>query len=187
MGLLNGAPVSYPVPPSVRAAPRWHGGGDRAVVMAGLFLISCASPVAPPIESAVRRAFPGGGPGLRMIPRPDPTTAGIDHFTAIDDAGNVLGIVSRRKCRALSGEFTVVVAMTPDRSIVRVEVIDYHARRGGEIKSPRHLRQYIGKQPGDSFRIGHDLDGVSGATWSAASLAEAVEDLVTPTPGGRAR
>jgi hypothetical protein len=60
-----------------------------------------------------------------------------------------------------------------------VEVRDYRGQRGGEIVSTNHLRQYVGKKPGHPLRLGDDIDGVSGATWSSRSLADAVRDIVT--------
>ena len=50
----------------------------------------------------------------------------------------------------------------------------YREPRGDEVRDPRFRKQFEGKTAQDPLRLGRDIDAVSGATVSSASLATGV-------------
>lgn len=61
----------------------------------------------------------------------------------------------------------------PNGRITRVEILAYREHYGGEVRSPRFLRQLVGRDSQSGFTVGRDLDAISGATISARSVARA--------------
>ena len=59
-------------------------------------------------------------------------------------------------------------------SVTRVEILAFREPYGDGIRSQRFLHQFVGRRADDSFRVGQEIDAVSGATISARSLARAV-------------
>jgi len=88
---------------------------------------------------------------------------------------------------------TFVVGLRPDGSVNDVAVMDYREAYGGEVRSPRFLRQYRGKGPSDALRPGDQITSVAGATLSVEAASRAVRkaqalsaalDQAGGTPGG---
>ena len=50
----------------------------------------------------------------------------------------------------------------------------YREPRGDEVRDPRFLKQFLGRSARDEMRISRDIDAVSGATISSASLTVGV-------------
>ncbi|MEE8410178.1 MAG: FMN-binding protein [Myxococcota bacterium] len=93
---------------------------------------------------------------------------------------------------------TFAVALAPDGSVRRTEVMAYHEAYGSDIRQERFRAQFVGKRVGDPVRVGRDIQAVSGATISSRSMAVAVrraaalvmvlretERLDTPLPSQR--
>jgi Na+-translocating ferredoxin:NAD+ oxidoreductase RnfG subunit len=59
--------------------------------------------------------------------------------------------------------------------VSRVELVAYREPYGDGIRSERFRRQFVGRDADSGFRIGKDIDIVSGATISSKSMATAVE------------
>ncbi|MGB5348671.1 MAG: FMN-binding protein [Polyangiales bacterium] len=59
--------------------------------------------------------------------------------------------------------------------VTRVEVVAYREPYGEGIRSPRFRKQFVGKEAASGFRPGHDIDVISGATFSAHAMAKAVK------------
>lgn len=75
-----------------------------------------------------------------------------------------------------------------DGAVTRVEILAFREPYGDGVRSRRFLQQFVGRGADSSFRVGRDIDAVSGATISARSLAIAVrrasvllEELVLPS------
>ncbi|HXJ34791.1 MAG TPA: FMN-binding protein [Candidatus Eisenbacteria bacterium] len=69
---------------------------------------------------------------------------------------------------------TFVVGLRPDRSVEDVAVMSYREAYGGEIRSPRFLRQYAGKTPQDDLRAYQGVKNIAGATLSVEAASRAV-------------
>ena len=72
---------------------------------------------------------------------------------------------------------TYLAIFNSDNSIHDVTIIKYREPYGGEIKSKRWLKQFIGLDSKSDYSIGKSLDGISGATISTNSLARGVNRL----------
>lgn len=73
---------------------------------------------------------------------------------------------------------TYAVAIGADSRVRGVEILDYREPRGGEVRDPRWLAQFAGKRPGDTLRVGDDIQNLSGATLSSRHLTEGVRRLL---------
>jgi Na+-translocating ferredoxin:NAD+ oxidoreductase RnfG subunit len=69
---------------------------------------------------------------------------------------------------------TFVVGLKADGSVQDVAVMAYREAYGGEVRTPRFLRQYRGKAPGDPLRNGRDIKNIAGATLSVDAASRAV-------------
>jgi electron transport complex protein RnfG len=91
------------------------------------------------------------------------TTHGqIDGYAVIDDE---LG---------LHQPITFATRLSPRGMVERVEIMVYREPRGDEVRDPRFRKQFQGKTAQDPMRLNRDIDAVSGATVSSASLAVGV-------------
>lgn len=78
-----------------------------------------------------------------------------------------------------------------DGDVTRVEVLAFREPYGDAVRSQRFLRQFVGRDSESGYRVGRDIDAISGATISARSLSRAVrrasvllEEAVLPADRG---
>jgi len=91
------------------------------------------------------------------------TTHGqIDGYAVVDDE------------QGLHQPITFATRLSPRGIVERVEIMVYREPRGDEVRDPRFRKQFQGKTSQDPLRPGRDIDAVSGATVSSASLAVGV-------------
>jgi hypothetical protein len=91
------------------------------------------------------------------------TTQGkVDGYAIVDDE------------QGLHQPITFATRLSPRGMVERVEIMVYREPRGDEVRDPRFRKQFEGKTAQDSLRLGRDIDAVSGATVSSASLATGV-------------
>jgi len=90
------------------------------------------------------------------------TQGKVDGYAVIDDE---LG---------LHQPITFATRLTSKGVVDRVEIMVYREPRGDEVRDPRFRKQFEGKTAADPLRIDRDIDAVSGATVSSASLATGV-------------
>lgn len=75
-------------------------------------------------------------------------------------------------------QFDYIVILDADLIIAKTKVLVYREDHGSEIGSKRWLRQFTGKKGGDKMRYQHDIAAISGATLSAESMTESINDLL---------
>ncbi len=90
---------------------------------------------------------------------------------------------------------TFIVGLKSDGSVNDVAVMAYREAYGGEVRTPRFLRQYRGKSPADRLRNGREIKNIAGATLSvdaasravrkAQALAAALDELAARAGDGR--
>jgi len=90
------------------------------------------------------------------------TQGKVDGYAVIDDE---LG---------LHQPITFATRLSSRGVVDRVEIMVYREPRGDEVRDPRFRKQFEGKTAADPLRIDRDIDAVSGATISSASLATGV-------------
>jgi len=69
---------------------------------------------------------------------------------------------------------THLIHVGADGKVDQVQVLVFRETRGDEIKRPRFLRQFRGKDRADRLLVGRDVDGVTGATYSSRAIARGV-------------
>jgi hypothetical protein len=91
------------------------------------------------------------------------TTQGkIDGYALIDDE------------RGLHQPITFATRLSPRGAVERLEIVTYRESRGDEVRDARFRKQFEGKTAQDPLRLNQDIDAVSGATVSSASLTTGV-------------
>jgi len=91
------------------------------------------------------------------------TTHGkIDGYAVVDDE------------QGLHQPITFATRLSPRGIVERVEIMVYREPRGDEVRDARFRQQFQGKTSQDPMRLSRDIDAVSGATVSSASLAVGV-------------
>jgi hypothetical protein len=96
-----------------------------------------------------------------------------DSLNAIAILDNVIG---------KSMPITFFVIFTTLSQIQHVEIVKYRESYGGEIKSRRWLDQFKNRDTSSDFKIGKDINGISGATLSANSISHGVNKLTILAP-----
>jgi Na+-translocating ferredoxin:NAD+ oxidoreductase RnfG subunit len=74
--------------------------------------------------------------------------------------------------------FTVAVAVNPDSSIKRIEILDYKESYGYEVRNEAWRRQFTGKSPTATLKLGDDIKNISGATLSCRHVTETIKRLL---------
>ena len=91
------------------------------------------------------------------------TTHGhVDGYAVVDDE------------QGLHQPITFATRLSPRGMVERVEIMVYREPRGDEVRDARFRKQFQGKTAQDPLRLNRDIDAVSGATVSSASLAVGV-------------
>jgi electron transport complex protein RnfG len=91
------------------------------------------------------------------------TTRGhIDGYAVIDDEPG------------LHQPITFATRLSPRGAVERLEIMIYREPRGDEVRDARFRKQFEGKTAQDPLRLNRDIDAVSGATVSSASMASGV-------------
>ncbi len=63
----------------------------------------------------------------------------------------------------------------PQGQIVRAEVVAYREAYGSEIRRETFRQQFLGRSAKSGFKVGQDIDAISGATLSSESMARALQ------------
>ena len=74
---------------------------------------------------------------------------------------------------------TYAIGINPDGSVKHIEILEYVESYGYEVAEQSWLKQFYGKNVANNFKLGKDVDSISGATLSCKHLADGVKrDLV---------
>jgi Na+-translocating ferredoxin:NAD+ oxidoreductase subunit G len=60
-------------------------------------------------------------------------------------------------------------------NVVRTEVVAYREAYGSEIRRETFRKQFLGRSAKSGFKVGQDIDAISGATLSSESMSRAVQ------------
>lgn len=72
---------------------------------------------------------------------------------------------------------TFIVLFNQNGTILNSEIIKYREPYGGEISSKNWLKQFEEKSSLSQFKIGKNIDGISGATISVNSVTKGIKKL----------
>lgn len=76
---------------------------------------------------------------------------------------------------------TLAVYISSDKTVGNVFLLTYRERIGSEVRKPRFLKQFIGKNSTAALQVDNDIDGISGATISSWSVSTAVKKVLLIT------
>jgi hypothetical protein len=107
---------------------------------------------------------------------PTGETACLNHTYRVYHADTLLGYARFESGMGRYEPFDFVVLYDPNRIIRQVEILVYRSDHGFEIMNKRWLAQFQGTH-GCGLIYGKDIDAISGATLSAASLTETIAGI----------
>ena len=96
-------------------------------------------------------------------------------YQGLDAENEAMGSVVIVNEPGKEGPLQVIVAVRPDGEIYDLGFTIFGEERGKPALSWGYLKQYFGKSHNDPIKLGRDIDGVSGATWTSTSVAAAVQ------------
>jgi Na+-translocating ferredoxin:NAD+ oxidoreductase RnfG subunit len=73
---------------------------------------------------------------------------------------------------------TYAVAISPDGTVRRVEILEYRETYGYEVADDAWLKQFVGKTSGSPIKLGKDIQNVSGATLSSKHVTDGVKRVM---------
>ncbi len=85
--------------------------------------------------------------------------------------GTLLGFAATGSDYGYGGPMTLAVTVTPDGRLHSLAVLEYRDTPDLFTRAKSLLPRLVGKRLGDPFRVGEDVDAVSGATSSSRGLA----------------
>jgi len=100
-------------------------------------------------------------------------------FVGLNDSV-VVGYAAVGKAPGYGGPVHVLVGVDPSGEVVGFEIVEHHETPGffRLVQDNSFTGQFTSRPLDDPFRLGQDLDGVSGATYSAEGVAAAVREAV---------
>jgi len=112
--------------------------------------------------------------------------------------GSVLGYVSVGVASGYGGPLAVAAAIDPEGRVASVAVVRHRETPSffDRVTKARFLERLVGRSHDDPIELGEDIDGISGATYSALGLSQSVRraaraaaagplDLPVPAPERR--
>lgn len=94
----------------------------------------------------------------------------------LESDGKQLGLIVFASSKGRFERFTYLVVYNFEIEVQKVKILAYHSTHGTGVTSRRWLRQFEGNS-GETLRYGHDIQAISGATYSATSLTEDIPAL----------
>lgn len=73
---------------------------------------------------------------------------------------------------------TFLVVLDPDGRILYNSIIKYRSHRGAAVTNRSWLDQFIGKSIESGFKVGNDIQAISGATYSVKSLTKGFNKIL---------
>ena len=72
---------------------------------------------------------------------------------------------------------TFLVILNMNGNIINTNVIKYREAYGGEVGNTGWLQQFYTRNNNSSYKIGKDIDGISGATISVKSMSKGIQKI----------
>jgi hypothetical protein len=88
--------------------------------------------------------------------------------------GTAIGYATVCTTAGKHGPIRVFVATSPERKVLRTEILYFNERRGRPVRKQAFLSQFEGKTTTDPVRLRKDIDGITGATISSRAVTQAV-------------
>lgn len=101
-----------------------------------------------------------------------------ERFQVVQSRSGVLGYIVDEQVVSRSGPFSIRVVMDRTFCVLHAKVLSYTGDRGRAVRKRMFTRQFEGKGPDDPIRLGTDIDAISGATLSSASMSGGVRRAI---------
>ncbi|MDH5399268.1 MAG: FMN-binding protein [Cyclobacteriaceae bacterium] len=95
----------------------------------------------------------------------------LSHLFSLKFDGMEKGYMAIASAPSRFDRFDYLLIVNNEFEIVAAEILAYREDYGGEIASPRWLKQFVGKKVTDPFKLNEDVVGISGATVSCRSAS----------------
>jgi uncharacterized protein with FMN-binding domain len=119
-------------------------------------------------------------PGAEVVPISDKL-----HRAETPD-GSLLGFVSVGVASGYGGPLAVAVAVDPEGEVSSLSVVRHRETPSffERVMRAKFLERLVGRNHGDAILLGEDVDGISGATYSALGLTQSVHRAVRAVAQG---
>ncbi len=94
------------------------------------------------------------------------------NVTVAYGSGSLLGWIVERWAMGRYEPFLFAVAVDTSLAVSGMTVLEYRSMYGGEIQDAGFLSQFFGLSDPEQIALGKGIDGVSGASFSARSIAD---------------
>ncbi|PKQ63203.1 hypothetical protein BZG02_10640 [Labilibaculum filiforme] len=98
-------------------------------------------------------------------------------LSALKVSNKLIGFACFASSKGKNDFFDYMIVFNEKIEIQKVVVLIYRSSYGGEIMAKSWLNQFEGKVRGEEMEFGKDIDGISGATISAPSMAKGVKSI----------
>lgn len=154
----------------------------RISVPLGLIRVACVSVLLAVLpwsveggqEAALLKDYRAAYPSASCIRILTPDTSRSPKMVEVRDGEKLLGYGVDLKVVSRSGQFRMLVAVSPEETVLHVLVPNYPHKRGRAVRRQVFLDQFKGAAYGKPLKLGEQVDGVSGATSSANAVTGGV-------------
>jgi Na+-translocating ferredoxin:NAD+ oxidoreductase RnfG subunit len=95
-----------------------------------------------------------------------------------NDAGALVGAMYTGAERGKHGPVRMAIGLTPEGKVFDLAVMEYQEVRGRPVRRKSYLKQYLGKSHSDPVRLGDDIRGLTGASYSSRAVTTVVKQAV---------
>ena len=99
---------------------------------------------------------------------------------SVNDSTTYIAVLDNTIGKSMPITFLVVI--DDSNCIVNSKIIKYREPYGGEVQHKVWLSQFLRKDVESLFKIGKDIDGISGATISAHSVNKGIQKVLHLVP-----
>ncbi len=95
----------------------------------------------------------------------------------INGPSGLLGYSIEAEVVSRSGPFGIRVLLDSQLYVKKATVISYPWSRGRDVRKLAFTKQFQGKGPSDSIKLGDDIDAMTGATISSRVMTEGIRNI----------
>jgi Na+-translocating ferredoxin:NAD+ oxidoreductase RnfG subunit len=165
-----------------------------ALIVANLLVLVCIASCGEQVQkssertglASVKVSFSSATEVILMDKTQDERTAGHPEFLEISKVigdSEVIGYMVDTEVTARSGPFRIRTILDLKFNVIKASVLKYLWVRGGDVRKKKFTDQFTGKGPKDAFRVGGDIDSITGATISSKAMSKGVRSSIFLTRG----
>ena len=115
---------------------------------------------------------------LMVLPGASEVQTRGTYYIGLDQAGELVGYAAEGSGDGYGGPIRVMVGVDPTGELLSVMVIEQRETPGFYrlVNSNDYLDQFLNRDISETFQVGRDLDGISGATLTSEGIAGSVRE-----------